>query len=226
MKPIIRRLANIIFELLKGKEYFSRLLLFDVIMGFIKDCKVEGAYMEFGCADGGSLADAYRAARRCNLQDMRFFAFDSFEGLPEPIGLDADRLRRYEKGEFACNIDKYKRNIKLQGVDLNRVTITPGWYDKTLTKDLRASLSIGRAAVIMIDCDLYESTVPVMDFITDYIQDGTVLIFDDWFSYKGRTDRGEAKAFYEWLLKNPSFKANKYHNTSRTMMSFIMQVGE
>jgi hypothetical protein len=185
-------------------------------MGFVSDCKIEGSYLEFGCADGGSLADAFRASRRWRLDNMKFFAFDSFEGLPEPTGLDADKFRRYEKGEFACNIDKYKRNIRIQGTDLKFVTIVPGWYDQSLTLEAKKNLPIQRAAVIWIDCDLYESTVPVLDFVTGYIQDGTVIIFDDWFSYKGRTDRGEARAFKEWLVRNPSFKANEYHKASRT----------
>jgi hypothetical protein len=32
-------------------------------------------------------------------------------------------------------------------------------------------LPLKKAAIIMIDCDLYESTVSVLDFITDYLQD-------------------------------------------------------
>jgi len=224
LRPLRRRLANVIFEFLKGREYFSRLLLFDIVMGFVKDCAVEGHYLEFGCADGGSLADAYRAARRKGLAGMKFFVFDSFEGLPEPTGVDADRFRRYQKGDYACDMETYKRNVRLQGVDLECLTLVPGWYNESLTPELKKKLPIQRAAVILIDCDLYESTVPVMDFIADYIQDGTVLIFDDWFSYKGRTDRGEARAFKEWLARNPSFTANEYHKTDRTVMSFIMQV--
>jgi hypothetical protein len=54
----------------------------------------------------------------------------------------------------------------------------------------------------------------------------TVLIFDDWFAYKGRLDRGEAKAFREWLDANPSIQATEYHKSGRTMNSFIMHVGD
>ena len=31
--------------------------------------------------------------------------------------------------------------------------------------------------------DLYNSTKLVLEFITDLVQDGTILIFDDWFAY-------------------------------------------
>src|SRR6202034_4517953 len=97
-------------------------------------------------------------------------------------------------------------------------------YEKTLPPALKQELGIQKASIVLIDCDLYESTVPVLNFVTDFIQTGTVLIFDDWYSYKGRLDRGEAKAFVEWLKLNPRIQANEYHKCGRTMMSFILQV--
>jgi hypothetical protein len=207
------------------REYFSRRLLFDVVMGFVDDCRVEGCYLEFGAFAGGSLIDAFHAARHYGrLKSMQFFVFDSFQGLPEPLGLDADELKRYRRGEYACNLEQFRQNVRSHGVDPDRVTCISGWYSDVLNEELKARLPIKKAAVVLIDCDLYESTVPVLEFITDYIQDGTVVVFDDWFSYKGRLDRGEARAFKEWLAKNPSIRANEYHKVDRTMISFIMQV--
>ncbi|MGO8808773.1 MAG: TylF/MycF/NovP-related O-methyltransferase [Candidatus Sulfotelmatobacter sp.] len=145
-------------------------------------------------------------------------------GLPRPVGIDADESQRYEPGEYACDVDQFRRNVEVGGVDLRNVRCIAGWYDKTLTPTLKQELGIEKASIILIDCDLYESTVPVLNFITDYIQTGTVLIFDDWYSYKGRLDRGEAKAFVEWLKLNPRIQANEYHKCGRTMMSFILQV--
>jgi O-methyltransferase len=219
LRPICRRICSL------SQEYLSRLVLLDIVMGFIDDCKIEGCYLEFGCAGGGSLVDAFNAANRYRrLNSMPFFVFDSFEGLPEPAGLDAGESLRYNKGDFACNLDRYRQNVSSRGVDLARVTCVPGWYSETLNEELKQTLLIKRAAVVWIDCDLYESTVPVLEFITHFIQDGTVVIFDDWFSFKGRLDRGEARAFKEWLAKNSSIQATQYHMVGRTMMSFIMQV--
>ena len=221
------RICNVNFDYLLRwrREHFSCLLLFDIVMGFVDDCRVEGCYLEFGGFAGYSLIVAFHAASRYRrLNSMLFFVFDSFEGLPQPVGLDAGEFLRYKRGEYACNLDLYKQNIRKQGVDLDRVTCIPGWYNETLNEELKRQLPIKKAAVVLIDCDLYESTVPALDFITDYIQDGTVIIFDDWFSYKGRLDRGEARAFKEWLAKNPSIQANEYHKVGRTGISFIMQV--
>ncbi len=228
LTPVSRKVSGILFDWRsRNREYLSRQLLFDTIVGFIGGGLVEGDYLEFGCFGGGSLVDIYRAVRRYPLLSAaRFFIFDSFEGLPEPTGLDIHEFRIYERGQYACSLDQYKRNIQKLGVPMDRVQCIPGWYNKTLNAELKAKLPIKKAAIVLVDCDLYESTVPVLDFITDYVQDGTVLIFDDWFSYKGRLDLGEARAFYEWLARNPRIHATEYHKAGVSMISFIMKVDE
>lgn len=223
----LRRRAVIKFvSAMKGRELMERYILFDTIMGFISNCGITGDYLEFGCAFGHSMADAFHIARCYPLDTMRFHAFDSFHGLPEPSGLDADSFSPYQKGQYACDLDQYRLNLQTWDVDLHRVTITTGWYADALAESLKSQLNLKRAAVVLIDCDLYESTVPVLKFITNLIQDGTVLIFDDWFSYRGRNDRGEARAFREWLADNPHITANEYRRSGRTMTSFVIQIDE
>jgi len=52
---------------------------------------------------------------------------------------------------------------------------------------------------VNIDCDLYESAVPVFNFIEPLLQEGTVIYMDDMFAgYKGSPKKGVAKAFLEW----------------------------
>ncbi len=68
----------------------------------------------------------------------------------------------------------------------------------------------------MIDCDLYDSTISVLDFIKDYLQDGTIIIFDEY--YFG----SEKKAFEEWLEKNPDVSATQYHKYDVLGNSFII----
>lgn len=38
----------------------------------------------------------------------------------------------------------------------------------------------------------------MLNFITPLVQGGTVLVFDDWFSFRGSPFKGVQKAFYEW----------------------------
>ena len=56
----------------------------------------------------------------------------------------------------------------------------PRYFDRSLTPEARACLGLARAAIVMIDCDLYESTVTVLAFLTPLVAQGTIIIFHDW----------------------------------------------
>ncbi len=83
----------------------------ELAAAFKHDQKIEGDYCEFGVYTGRSFVHAYKAlTRQEKTPSTRFFAFDSFEGLPEPgegfvdtIGLARlrepfERIEREEAG--------------------------------------------------------------------------------------------------------------------------------
>ena len=206
-------------------NYLPRESMIIDAISFASISQIEGDYLEFGVFEGYSFARAHHTARASPFQcmrSMRFYAFDSFEGLPEITGKDATYNRYFSKGDCRCDYGTFMRNIRRWGVNMEAVTVVRGWYADTLNEKTKSLLPIKKAAVIMIDCDLYESTKPVFDFITDYVQDGTVIIFDDWFLFRGRSDRGEQRAFYEWLKKNPRFSATHYRQFAVVGNSFII----
>ena len=45
--------------------------------------------------------------------------------------------------------------------------------------------------------------------LQNLIQTGSIIIFDDWFNYKGDPLKGEQLACKEWLNKNKIEKRNK-----------------
>jgi len=106
---------------------------------------------------------------------------------------------------------------------MNDVVIVPGWYKDTLNDETKKKLNIKKASIIYIDCDLYESTVPVLNFITDYVSNGTIIIFDDWHAFHGDPDLGEQRAFREWLGRNPSIKATEWQKVNWKTNSFILR---
>ena len=55
----------------------------------------------------------------------------------------------------------------------------------------------------MIDCDLKESTELALEFIKPSLQEGTILIFDDFLDYKGSMEKGECGAFEEFKKLYP-----------------------
>lgn len=182
---------------------------------------VEGDYLEFGVSVGRTFVAAWEHAQRAGLADMRFFAFDSFQGLPEARGVDAAGFQHadFGPGSYACSAEEFRAILRARRIDLTRVTLVPGWYADVLTPATAAGLPLKKAAVVWIDCDFYESTVTVLDFVTPYVQEGTLLVFDDWFCFRGDPERGEQRAFREWLERNPTIRATEllrfgWHGTS------------
>lgn len=100
--------------------------------------------------------------------------------------------------------------------------VIPGWFDETLTADL--AKKVGPAAVVWVDCDLYSSTVPVLRFIAPLIQNGTLLVFDDYYCFGGRADLGERRALEEFLESNPELSVTDYAKYGSTGQAFIVNI--
>ena len=160
---------------------------------------IDGDYLEFGCYRGASLIMAGKIASRLKLRSMRFFAFDSFEGLPASEG------RLFRKGAYSCSLQAFNEYVTKAGIPASRVVPVAGMYENTLTEDLKRRHSMRKAALIHIDCNLYSSTQEALRFIEDLLGVGSVLIFDDWYRHEAGVapdNFGERKAFREWEFRD------------------------
>jgi hypothetical protein len=180
--------------------------------------KLEGDYAEFGVYRGQTFVEAWHAVRDLGLDDMRLAAFDSFEGLPELS--ERDRDGPFIEGEFATTRGELDQTLKRHRVPPKRVQVVEGFFSETLNESRRGELPAA-VAVALVDCDLYESTVDVLEYLGEVLVDGAVLIFDDWFCFRGRTDRGEQLACREWLQRNPGFELTPYRDFHYAGRSFL-----
>lgn len=191
-------------------------------MLFTACSRLAGDYLEFGVYRGRSFTAAFHLAQCYNLNSMRFYAFDSFQGLPRQTGSEGKPGDIFKEGDYCCSETEFRKILLKRKVDSSKITLIPGWYHETLSKKTKKELPIKKAAVVYFDCDLYESAVLALDFTTDYVQDGTIFIFDDWFLFKGNPNKGEQKAFREWLEKNPSLAASEFYRFPWGGNSFII----
>jgi hypothetical protein len=203
--------------------------------------RIAGDYLEFGVFAGASMIRAYKALNAAFefhqqvhpgrppehaaaigelWKKMRFFAFDSFEGLPRLQGVDK-RTKDFESGAYACTQEQFKENISKAGVPLDRVTLVPGWFEETCTEENRKKLGLQKAAMIHIDCDLYASAKTALEFVKPLLVDGTVIVFDDWYCYRGNPELGEQRAFREWERSLPEWTFNEYQKEGPWRNSFI-----
>lgn len=133
-----------------------------------------GDFAEFGVWQGASA----RGILSNMPLNVHLYLFDSFEGLPE------DWEGKHEKGHFACPVPEF--NDK-------RVHIIKGWFKDTLPNwEHEEPLSY-----VHIDCDLYSSVKTVLDNIGDKVTKDTVILFDDYYNYKG-WENYSYKAFMEF----------------------------
>ena len=168
-----------------------------------------GDYYEFGVFKGRTFLEAQRSANRLGLRDMRFFGFDSFAGLPPIDGAD-DPDESFYEGQYACSKPSVVANLDRCGFDWSRGALIEGYFERSLTPDCKQHHGMDHVAVALIDGDLYSSAVQCLQFIEDMVVDGTILILDDWQAYNQADDRGERRAFAEFLARHSDYSAEEF----------------
>lgn len=156
------------------------------------------------------------------------FLFDSFEGLPE-IESEVDK-RSYEvsiyqvwgKGSMRLEpgIENRIKEALTEILPPERVTITKGYFENTLEQFLPNE----KAAILHIDCDLYASTITVLEKALDknVLQDGTLLLFDDFNCGCANPTLGERKALDDFLARQKTFTCSHFFNYGWNASAFIL----
>ncbi len=174
---------------------------FQQVYDYLSGNFIEGDYYEFGSHKARTFRMSLSEARIKNLTNMNFYAFDSFDGLPE--AKDIDKFPGWEKGALKTTEDEFDTYIKEHGLFLDKIIKIKGFYKDSLTKQLSHTLKEkgSRIAISYIDCDFYESAAYVLDFIEPLLQNGSVICFDDWNVYRANPNKGQRKAFREFIEK-------------------------
>lgn len=202
-----------------------RLFMLEQAVQYSKNEMVSGEYFEFGVARGLTFAGAYHVVNKYNLGIHKFFAFDSFEGFPVLGSVDKE-FQRFSEGGEKWELKTFEKTLKKNKINMKKVVIIRGWFKNTLTKQLRKKLlnQKTKAAIVWIDCDLYESTKDALNFLKDFLHNGTIVIFDDWFCYHANPKKGEMRALAEFLDENKHFDFIEYAKFGIVGNSFIVNV--
>jgi O-methyltransferase len=207
-------------DLLFGHD---RLTAFLRAWRYLSNVGVAGDYLEFGVFEGMSFELALRTATRSLspevLQKTRFFAFDSFCGLPSPDPLHDSPF--FLEGGYSATMETFKKNIR-HGAKRCDVRIIPGTYEESLGDRILKEHDLVKAAFVNIDCDLYSSTLLALNFITPLLQTGTVLYFDDWYFCAGNSAMSEAGACAAWLSANPNIQLMDFGNIGSMAKYFLV----
>lgn len=148
--------------------------MFSLAADYLNAIYPRGDYLEFGVFDGRSTSLAYHSL---NGVVKRFFAFDSFEGI---IGTMEEEEKYFQDGLWFSNEATFWHNMQVAGVDTERISAIQGDFLTILAPDLLQKHRIERASIIHIDCDGYLLALKVLNFITDIVAGGALLLFDDY----------------------------------------------
>lgn len=141
----------------------------------------KGTVLEFGVATGRTLNHFAHI-----LKNNTVHGFDGFNGLPE------DWTSRMPKGFFARKtLPKVLPNCQL----------VVGWFNQTLPGFKKTVLKNDPIALLHIDCDLYSSTVTVLNELKDNIVPRTIIVFDEYLNYPG-WQLDEFRAWQEFVVAN------------------------
>ena len=154
--------------------------LHDWVVGEVDlDLMHKGLVLEFGVATGRTLNHFARL-----LPGKTVYGFDGFQGLPE------DWTSRMRRGFFARDsLPRVRNNCHL----------VIGWFDQTLPKWIKTNHQ--PVALLHVDCDLYSSTVTILNNLRHQIVSGTVIVFDEYINYPG-WQLDEFRAWQEYVKKH------------------------
>lgn len=119
-------------------------------------------YLEFGVAEGHSFRWWIEHNRE---ESSCFYGFDTFTGLPE-------QWDQFKAGDMTMHGN-------FPDVKDNRAEFIKGLFQDMLPNFLKR-LNNSRRKVIHLDADLYSSTLYVLTYLDPYLNEGDVIIFDEF----------------------------------------------
>ena len=160
-----------------------------------------GDIAEFGTASG--VTSSFIAAAMAHQQAEPYMVpirpttlhlFDSFQGLPEvtnPLDIEAG----WKRGMFIGLTEDQLIDRIARFLPREQIKTYPGWFKDTL-KNIPRDIKF---AMVHIDCDLYESTMHVLDYLfhEEHLLDGCMIFFDDWNCGNASPRLGERRAWKE-----------------------------
>jgi len=189
---------------------------------------VKGSYFEFGVFEGTSLLSAVRVHNTIihkksipfykEVYKRKFYGFDSFdEGFKYSDEIDDHPF--FEEGDFTSSYERCKKRLK----PYKNIELIKGYFEDTIAEKKCSEMFDGeKCAIIFIDCDLLHPSYLALEFVSSSLVEGSVVILDDYFAYKGDPEKGVCGAWNRFLNEHKEIKAQPFHQYGYTGMSFII----
>lgn len=137
----------------------------DLYKWYLEENKLKNealSYLEFGVGRGNSLR--WWTENNINPQ-TDFWAFDTYEGLPEKYGA-------YDVGTFSLEGN-------FPDIQDSRINFIKGLFQDTLLNTI-TKIDFKKKTIIHVDGDLYSSAMFSFGVLYPYLKEGDVIIFDEF----------------------------------------------
>ncbi|MEP6914021.1 MAG: TylF/MycF/NovP-related O-methyltransferase [Acidobacteriota bacterium] len=152
---------------------------------------ISGDYCEFGSHGCVTFRLAYQQSRRHGRR-TKLWAFDSFAGFPQAAD-GKDDHPKWRQGGMNFSLDQFRQTCDLAGIAESEYRVVPGYFEESL-----ASLPPEEApkdiCLAYIDCDMFTSTMTVLDFLRPRLKHGMIIAFDDYYCWSATQPSGERQA--------------------------------
>ncbi len=141
-----------------------------LIMRFFLARLPHGHIVEFGAYRGGNAIFMAAVASQI-LPDVRVYALDTFEGMPE-----TDKSKDAQnQGDFA-DVDLAELESYVSQLGLSNLVFRKGLFQDTAAAVLEEA---GAVSLAHIDCDVYSAVAYSYDVVREFMVPGGYLVFDD-----------------------------------------------
>ena len=202
--------------------YVDREVFFSRAIFLLSTNGIGGDYVEFGCHSGQTFAMAWSEIRR-HRRASHLWAFDSFQGMPNKQ-CNADEHPEWIGGTMATSLEQFRKICARNRIPPNRYSAIKGFYCDTLSSISHSwPAPPTTIALAYVDCDMYSSTMDVLNFLEPRLRHGIILAFDDYFNCSATEQAGEQRAFAEFQQRTSQWDFMPYMNIGGIGMSFIVQ---
>jgi hypothetical protein len=164
-----------------------------------------GDIAEFGTFRGHTASVIAKTMARCDRkwpqrEPKKLLLFDSFQGLPAPeTAADEAVMIDWHEGSLVGLSKHQLSSLCSRYLPQKRICIYDGWFKDTV----QTIPSATRLVMLHIDCDLYQSTIDILDHCLRerIISEGAIILFDDWNIVRADPNLGEGRAWREMAEK-------------------------
>jgi O-methyltransferase len=181
---------------------------------------ISGDYAEFGCHGGTSMWLAWQEIA-ANPVARHMWASDPFAGIPKTED-PGDDPPTWIPTTVSVGVDDFHSVLATRGVPRDAYTTVEGDFAESLPR-LGSHGEPRDIALAYIACDLYSSTVRVLEFLKPRLKHGMILAFDNYYCWADSDVSGERAALEKFAAEHPEWNFHRYLAIDWDGVAFVVE---